>query len=771
MKTSNSKVLFLSASDLTNHLGCKHLTELNYALANGKINPPDYYDPDLEKIKILGLRHEKAYIDYLQKSGLKVVELRECDETTSHERTVKAMKDSADIIVQANLKHELWNGRADILQKVKKPSNLGDFSYEVIDTKLAQNTKGSTILQLCLYSELVGLLQGKLPEKMHIVKPGNKYQLESYTYSKYRAYFNLIKNQLTTKIQNDNELIIYPNPVPHCQICRWWKSCNEIRRNDDHLSFVAGMSTLHRIELQRQGVHTLTEFTGQPKPLKEKPKYGTEETFLKLHTQAKLQLEGKKIGKLIYNFIEPKEGFGFYKLPMPNDGDIFFDIESDSFVDEIGLEYLFGYAYKNEKGDIQYVCKWALNHNEEKKLFEDFIDFLSDHWLKYPQMYIYHYGHYEPSALKRLMSRHNTRATELDNLLRGERFIDLHRIIKQGLQASVENYGLKDMEKFTSYKREVDLRTADSARKNIEFMLELGTPLEITKEIYDIVKLYNKDDCLATLEVRDWLEEIQIKLIERGYKIPRPEIKSEEASEKVKEQDALIQDIYIKLMKDMPDERSKRNDVEQAKWILAQILTYFQRENKSAWWDFFRMRDLTEEEFFDERKAIGGMQLKETIEPKGREKTPTHIYSFPEQEVFLKVGNEVFMPGGEKIGTISSFNYTAKILGIKKTRNTKEYHPTAVYSSEVVRTTVLEESLIEISKSVLDNGINGKGLYQASQDIICRNKPRLTESFNNFLIDSKKDLIDYCDKAKPKSQAKHFSNSRSSRNRKDIFSC
>ena len=39
------------------------------------------------------------------------------------------------------------------------------------DTKLAQETKGGTILQLCLYSELVSAVQGFTPEYTYVVTP------------------------------------------------------------------------------------------------------------------------------------------------------------------------------------------------------------------------------------------------------------------------------------------------------------------------------------------------------------------------------------------------------------------------------------------------------------------------------------------------------------------------------------------------------------------------------------------------------------------------
>ena len=67
-----------------------------------------------------------------------------------------------------------WRGRADVLLRVEqpeKPSRLGNWSYEVVDCKLARETKAETILQLCLYSELVTELQGLQPELFHVIRP------------------------------------------------------------------------------------------------------------------------------------------------------------------------------------------------------------------------------------------------------------------------------------------------------------------------------------------------------------------------------------------------------------------------------------------------------------------------------------------------------------------------------------------------------------------------------------------------------------------------
>ena len=132
------------------------------------------------------------------------------------------------------------------LKKVNTRSDLGNWSYEVVDTKLARETKGGTILQLCLYSELVEKIQGLLPVQMHIITP---LQPEIYRTRDYLAYHHFVKLRLENAINTMPET--YPEPVDHCDICSWWPHCDERRRDDDHLSFVAGISKLQIRELHK----------------------------------------------------------------------------------------------------------------------------------------------------------------------------------------------------------------------------------------------------------------------------------------------------------------------------------------------------------------------------------------------------------------------------------------------------------------------------------------------------------------------------------------
>src|SRR5690606_29623139 len=120
-----------------------------------------------------------------------------------------------------------WLGYADILYKVNVPSALGDWSYEVQDTKLSRNTRAATILQLSLYTELVGRIQGREPRYMHVVKPvtgdsEQPFETESFRFDDFKAYYRLAKDALE-KVIGDKPRTTYPEPVEHCNICRWWK--------------------------------------------------------------------------------------------------------------------------------------------------------------------------------------------------------------------------------------------------------------------------------------------------------------------------------------------------------------------------------------------------------------------------------------------------------------------------------------------------------------------------------------------------------------------
>jgi len=247
--------LRLSATDLSSFLACRHRIGLEMSAAAGKLKKPRFDDPQLEALFARGLEHERRHVDGLASNGARVVELAEVkSHGAAAERTLAAMRDGADAIVQAALLHESWQGRPDVLVKVATPSQLGSWSYEVEDTKLARETREGAILQLGLYCELLGIAQGRRPERFYIVTPHARHE---FRVDDFAAYFRHVRAGLENASRVEAEALLaatYPEPCDHCEICPWSSRCTEQWRKDDHLSLVAGISRLQRRELEGQGI-------------------------------------------------------------------------------------------------------------------------------------------------------------------------------------------------------------------------------------------------------------------------------------------------------------------------------------------------------------------------------------------------------------------------------------------------------------------------------------------------------------------------------------
>lgn len=134
--------LALTATALSNFLGCRHRIGLEMAVAGGKLRRPKYDDPQLEALFRRGLEHERKHVASFAASGTGIVDLSEVrNDAAAVERTLAAMREGADVIVQTALSDGAWHGRPDLLVKVATPSKLGAWSYEVEDTKLARETR------------------------------------------------------------------------------------------------------------------------------------------------------------------------------------------------------------------------------------------------------------------------------------------------------------------------------------------------------------------------------------------------------------------------------------------------------------------------------------------------------------------------------------------------------------------------------------------------------------------------------------------------------
>jgi predicted RecB family nuclease len=781
--------LRLAATDVSNHLACRHLTALELRVALGEIKPPEWRAPDLRIIQELGLQHEARYLKALAGQGLRVVNLDKAgSESRIVEATLAAMKEGADVIAQGALSCGRWFGRPDVLRKVDKPSPaFGSYSYQPHDCKLARETKATTILQLSFYAELLTEIQGVEPDEMRVIAPGTAFGGEPYRVAEYAAYYRYVKDRLEKATANADSALsagtilemvsTYPEPCAHCDICRWFQECEKRRRADDHLSLVAGIRTQQRTQLEAWNRDTVVKLADMPVPLQQKPLHGSREGMERVREQARVQVAGRSQEKLVHELLKVEPDTGFCKLPEPNSGDMFVDLEGDPFAGDQeaggGQEYLFGFVATDVSGGRAYEKRWALSPEEEKTGFEWLVDEVMRRWKENPSMHIYHFGAYEPSAFKRLMGRYATREEEVDSMLRAGLFVDLHTVLKQAMLAGVEQYSLKKLEALPGFVRKTSLADSRVAMYFVEHKLQLGRDLDLPDKYREVMEGYNSEDCLATAVLRDWLESQRAAAIEAGAIIPRPPLGDGAPTEELDERQKRVAALVAKLGSGIPLKPEERTREQSATWMLANLLDWHRRENKAGWWEGYRLQELDDNELLEERAGLAGLQFLERLGVEN--KIPIDRYTFDKQDTEVRAGRDVYRriaanqasspekpaagkPSGkavsgksaeekrrQRVGCVVAIDLAARTIDIKKTRKTAELHPPAVFAwDSPVNCDVHADALLRLGDWVCDNGVDAEGPLRAVRDLLLRKIPRLARREALTLLPLEEPVVTAC---------------------------
>ena len=719
MKLLDDK-LVLAPTDIGNFVSCRHLVSLDLAAARRTMTRSVRQDPFIQELRERGRRHERACLERFRGQGLTIARGNDAGEgegLAAHADTVAAMRSGADVVYQAALDDGVWSGRADFLLRVDTPSDFGAWSYEALDAKLARETRSAAILQLCAYSDLLGKLQGVQPEWMHVMTPGSNLEALSYRAHEYAAYFRFL-------VRSVGEFVVmppdtYPEMVSHCEYCAWWSNCEERRRRDDHLCYVAGLSGLQMKSLHAIGVERLADLAAlDPVP---QPPQGSREALVRVREQARMQCATRESGAPCFELMRPfNADHGLSLLPEPTSDDIFLDLEGDHFAESGVEEYLLGYATRAPEGGPGYTAIWAWTPEEERAAFERFIDMATDIRKRNPRAHIYHFAPYEPAALKRLVGRHATREVELDELLRARSFVDLYLVVKRALIAGIERYSIKDLEPLFGGSRQQDLRQATASRRIVEAAIATGDCDNAWSRHFSIVEAYNREDCESAERLRGWLEQLRAEVISEGSALARPALHTGTASEEIGELDRKLEYLRDGLLHGVPTDPDERSAAERARFILAHVMEFHRREDKAGWWDFFRLRELEANDFEEERRAIGGLEHTNTIEPKA---APLERYRFPPQEIDARRGDTVYAADGARIGTVNAASLADCSIDIKKSRAAAGLHPGAVFLHNQVSSRVLRESLMRFGEAVLGNGLVLGAPYRAALDLLLRRPP------------------------------------------------
>ncbi|MBT8161670.1 MULTISPECIES: bifunctional RecB family nuclease/DEAD/DEAH box helicase [Arthrobacter] len=625
--------LVFSASDLVIASTCEYqlLRVLDEKLHR---SPKAEFDADemLGRAAKLGDIHEHAVLErFVAEFGAwdpragtgvyDVVPAEAMDRATlraKHAESIEALRSGADVVFQAAFFDGGFHGRSDFLVKQGGGRRPGG-TYAVFDTKLARHAKVTALLQLAAYAEQL-LKAGIEPAPELTLVLGATVQADTggydYVHSNHKLadvlpVFRERRSRflaLTSAHRSQPEPVQWgTSGVTACGRCNYCKEQVESHRD---LLMVAGMRITRRKKLLADGISTIDDLAGMPD--------ATDSVTRRLQEQARLQTgiataDGTvrytdKTGKAKSISYSVLESNSLARLPRPDAGDIFFDFEGDPLWQDPatgrwGLEYLFGVVENPGTPGEKPVFRpfWAHSRTEERQAFIDFLDYVEERRMKYPDMRIYHYAAYEKTALRHLSLIHTVGEAAVDNLLRDGVLVDLYDTVRHSIRISENSYSIKKLEPLYmgEHLRSGEVTDAGAsvvAYANYCTARDEGRSDEAAGILAGISD-YNEYDCLSTLELRNWLLGLASeRSIEPGYSVPATHKETEPAKyEAAPEETALLD--YVAEHAVAPSEA-------RAVALVAAAVGYHRREDKQYWWGHFDRLDRPVSEWEDTRDCF-----------------------------------------------------------------------------------------------------------------------------------------------------------------------
>ncbi len=427
--------------------------------------------PLVEMLHKDGIKHEQNMLTSRSFEEIKPELFRDLDEAFL--ATLELMRQGKNIY-HGVLMDEHWVGMPDLLEARPGKSQLGDHYYVAYDIKNSQDIKDDYKFQLVFYSLVLERLQGVRPKEAYVINSEGKER--SFLVEDFLEQFHLSLDTIEKILDGEK-------PAPFlksgCRRSPWFSLCLDETKDCDDVSLIYRLSQNDQRRLYDAGIKTVHQFaemgTDALQGMFEDWSY---DKIVRFHNQALVLVNQEPIVLKKSTFPEVAN-------------EIYFDIESDPTE---SIDYLLGLLIKKGTGQTQYKYFLANNREDEKRIWEEFLNFIE----KIDDFVIYHYSYYEREVFKRLGNKYGI-THELDQKFQNNT-IDLHQRVIESVVLPLYFYSLKDIGRYLGF----DWRAEDAggAQSVVWYNEWLNTQ---DKKIIDKILDYNEDDVRATLHVKEWL--------------------------------------------------------------------------------------------------------------------------------------------------------------------------------------------------------------------------------------------------------------------------
>ncbi len=668
---------------------------------------PDAQSEEMALVAKTGDEHEAAVLREYVAADVDLANIPKDNADVALALTREAIAAEKAIVYQGAFRDDRFAGYSDFLI-------LNDQGqYEIWDTKLARSPRPYYAVQLCCYAEMFAVTTG-LPVPKHfgiILGSGEKviYRTEDFIH-----YYHRVRSAFLALMDGyDGELSKRPEPIPGADHGLWASQADAFFAQTDHVIQVANITSGQIKKLRSAGVATMTALAGAVDGSIPKMQ---DDTLAALRAQARLQCQTRD-GRaqnadaparfeVLSHRGENGETVGLGALPPADPADVFFDMEGYPLAAG-GLEYLFGTSWLNPKtGTLEYSDWWGHDREGEKLAFEGFVDWVFARWNASPNLHIYHYAAYEVSALRRLSTRHNTRQTEIDAMLRVNVFVDLYQLLRHGLRIGVDSYSIKAIEHLYRPGRTGDVATAMGSVVHYARWIGSDEPGDWRgSKILEAIRAYNRDDCESTAQLAAWLRGIAAQ-----HNIPA--LRPIAAVERAEDDNAQAVHPTVIAQREIIEKLVAKGDANAL--ILADLMDFHSRDAKPVFWRKYDRAAATGDELYNDTACIQGISA--LGGPATKIKSLVQCYGFdPDQECKLSGGPKkrvVFTFAPKSSLTMDTLDLETGHLTLKigKDGLNEKFggnfpRSGSLISDDFVRPDAMQKALIEVGKSHLGSGM------------------------------------------------------------------
>lgn len=393
--------------------------------------------------------------------------------------TIEMMADGVPTILQGLLISKPLGmiGHPDQLRKVhSSKSILGNYSYRVVEVKLAANITEAHVMQAAFYNRLLGAIQGLTPKTFAIVNGRGEESVEKFASSKF---------DLDRSLRGARRVVVgdlAPTPEYGTTPPPWRSFGNKLAEND--LTSLSQIGGRRRTELMKAGYHTIADIANaHESDLAKLPKMD-HYVANRIVPSAKARLADAPL---------PKRPVHFPKATV----EMFLDMESVN--EGMGLpfcNYLIGVVVRSESEE-RYVSFFADTPKKERICWRAFRDLLAP----METVALYFWGaSAEPVYIRKMIEKYGASAEEQDSISRS--LVDLHRLTIDSFAFPTPGEGIKDIAGRLGFKWHDP--KADGLLTMAKYMQYLKSGSKDTA-LRDEILRYNEDDCRAVMFVKDWL--------------------------------------------------------------------------------------------------------------------------------------------------------------------------------------------------------------------------------------------------------------------------